>query len=327
MPSSGKNDGELLVKVLNLVSLAVLSGYLTVEYVVPYLKKKNWFGLGSSQTKSILDKLGMKGLNLSSYEADLLSGVMLPEDIDYSLEDIGGLEEQKRELIKNLAFGRFNRSSSSLERLISSPTGILLYGPPGCGKTMLAKALAKHSSMRFLCVQLSQLLDKWVGESEKYVQAAFSLAQKLQPCIVFLDEIDALTRQRASGEREWSGMVKSQMLALWGECEGVVVLGATNRREDIDEAFLRRMPLQLHVGLPDLEARVGIFRAILETRLTRVEMEELAGNTEGLSGCDIREVCRRAALDCLESGREEMEIKDIFHAILQVKCTKYIKIA
>lgn len=321
----GRNE-ELLIKALNLMSLAVLTGYMTVEYLVPFLKKKNWLGFGGS-TNAILEKLGMKGLKLSSYEAELLQGVMLPEEVDYTFADIGGLEEQKRELIKNLAL-RTNLSNSSLEKLVQAPSGVLLYGPPGCGKTILAKALAHHSGMRFLRIQLSQILDKWVGESEKYIQAVFSLARKLAPTIVFLDEVEALMRQRSSGEREWSGMVKSQLLALWGECDGeVVVLGATNRREDIDEAFLRRMPLQIFIGLPNLEARMSIFQAILNHSFNNNEddfWDVLGEETEGFNGSDIREACRRAALECLEDAREEINLEDLLNAIMQIKKTSKI---
>jgi adenosinetriphosphatase len=189
---------------------------------------------------------------------------------------------------------------------------------------MLAKALARHSGMRFLCVQLSQILDKWVGESEKYVQAIFSLAQKLQPCVVFLDEVEALTRQRGAGEREWSGMVKSQLLALWGECEGqVVILGATNRREDIDDAFLRRMPLQLCIGLPDMETRHDIFKTVLRPAV--LDWHVLAGETEGFSGSDIRECCRRAALECLEGERLEIALDDLLPAIYKVRDSKVMR--
>lgn len=100
-------------------------------------------------------------------------------------------------------------------KLLKSPMGILLYGPPGCGKTLLAKAIAKESNLRFLVLPLSLILDKWVGETEKYLEALFSLARKIKPCVIFIDEIDSLTRKRNPLDRDWNLTMKSHFLALW----------------------------------------------------------------------------------------------------------------
>lgn len=97
--------------------------------------------------------------------------------------------------------------------------GILLYGPPGCGKTLLAKAIAKEANLRFLVLPLSLILDKWVGETEKYLEALFTLARKIKPCVVFIDEIDALTRKRNPLDRDWNLTMKSHFLSLW---DGIV---------------------------------------------------------------------------------------------------------
>lgn len=100
-------------------------------------------------------------------------------------------------------------------KLLQAPTGILLYGPPGCGKTMLAKALAKEAHLRFLVLPISLVLDKWVGETEKYLEALFTLARKIKPCVIFLDEVDALTRKRCPMDRDWNLTMKSHLLTLW----------------------------------------------------------------------------------------------------------------
>ena len=97
--------------------------------------------------------------------------------------------------------------------------GILLYGPPGCGKTLLAKAIAKEANLRFLVLPISIILDKWVGETEKYLEALITLARKIKPCIIFIDEIDALTRRRNPMDRDWNLTMKSQFLSLW---DGIV---------------------------------------------------------------------------------------------------------
>lgn len=141
-----------------------------------------------------------------------------------------------------------------------------------------------------------------VGETEKYVEALFSLAHKLKPCIIFIDEIDCLTRKRSAMDRDWNASMKAQFLSLWdgltSEASQIVVLGATNRREDIDEAFLRRMPLQVCIGLPDAAQRT----AILKVLLSDVDLPPtfkysiVAERSQGLSGSDLREVCRRALI-------------------------------
>jgi SpoVK/Ycf46/Vps4 family AAA+-type ATPase len=184
--------------------------------------------------------------------------------------------------------------------------GILLYGPPGCGKTLMARAIAKEAGLRFLALPLSTVLDKWVGETEKYLDALFSLARKIQPCIIFIDEIDALTRRRSMLDRDWNVTMKSQFLSLWdgllsGELNAkIVVIGATNRKTDIDEAFLRRMPLQIKISLPDWSQRVQILQLLLDKTAalhSDFDFGLIADQTEGWSGSDLKELCRRVELD------------------------------
>jgi ATP-dependent 26S proteasome regulatory subunit len=137
--------------------------------------------------------------------------VIAPDEIPVTFEDIGGLEtiieELKESVIYPLTMPHLYAHTSSL---LSAPSGVLLYGPPGCGKTMLAKALARESGACFINLHISTLTEKWYGDSNKLVAAVFSLARKLQPSIVFIDEIDAVLGQRRSGEHEASGMVKAE---------------------------------------------------------------------------------------------------------------------
>jgi len=168
---------------------------------------------------------------LTPYEQTIAMEVVAPEEIPVSFEgqwdpcyalaswrgadsvlaDIGGLddiiEELKESVIYPLTLPHLYAHSSSL---LSAPSGVLLYGPPGCGKTMLAKALAHESGACFINLHISTLTEKWYGDSNKLVNAVFSLARKLQPTIVFIDEIDAVLGQRRSGEHEASGMVKAE---------------------------------------------------------------------------------------------------------------------
>jgi len=150
-------------------------------------------------------------LVLDQYESQIAMEVVAPEDISVGFDDIGGLddiiEELKESVIYPLTMPHLYSQSSSL---LAAPSGVLLYGPPGCGKTMLAKALAHESGACFINLHISTLTEKWYGDSNKLVRAVFSLARKLQPTIVFIDEIDAVLGQRRSGEHEASGMVKAE---------------------------------------------------------------------------------------------------------------------
>ncbi|KAJ6104379.1 hypothetical protein N7523_010699 [Penicillium sp. IBT 18751x] len=240
-------------------------------------------------------------LTLTQYEQAIAMDVVAPEDIRVSFEDIGGLDhiidELKESVIYPLTMPHLYSSSSSL---LTAPSGVLLYGPPGCGKTMLAKALASESGACFINLHISTLTEKWYGDSNKLVNAVFSLARKLQPSIVFIDEIDAVLGTRRSGEHEASGMVKAEFMTHWdgltstnsmGEPQRVVVLGATNRIQDIDEAILRRMPKKF--------PRLRILSLILkDTKVDRdnFDLHYLVKNMAGMSGSDIKEACRDAAM-------------------------------
>lgn len=154
---------------------------------------------------------GPQELVLNEYENMVALEVVAPQDISVGFEDIGGLEdiieELKESIIYPLTMPHLYQHGGAL---LAAPSGVLLYGPPGCGKTMLAKALAHESRASFINLHISTLTEKWYGDSNKLVRAVFSLATKLQPAIIFIDEIDAVLGTRRSGEHEASGMVKAE---------------------------------------------------------------------------------------------------------------------
>ncbi|KAI4133230.1 MAG: hypothetical protein LQ338_000288 [Usnochroma carphineum] len=248
-------------------------------------------------------------LALNQYEQMIAMDVVAPEDIPVTFEDIGGLgdiiDELKESVIYPLTMPQLYSRTSSL---LSAPSGVLLYGPPGCGKTMLAKALAHESGATFINLHISTLTEKWYGDSNKLVNAVFSLARKLEPSIVFIDEIDAVLGQRRSNEHDASSMVKAEFMTLWdgltsanssGESQRILVLGATNRIQDIDEAILRRMPKKFSVSLPSAPQRLRILGLVLkDTRIDKddFDLEYLVRVMAGLSGSDIKEACRDAAM-------------------------------
>ncbi|KAF5025182.1 hypothetical protein F66182_2758 [Fusarium sp. NRRL 66182] len=248
-------------------------------------------------------------LVLNEYENLVALEMVPPQDISVGFDDIGGLdmiiEELKESIIYPLTMPHLYSHAAPL---LSAPSGVLLYGPPGCGKTMLAKAVAHESGASFINLHISTLTEKWYGDSNKIVRAVFSLARKMQPAIIFIDEIDAVLGTRRSGEHEASGMVKAEFMTLWdgltssnssGMPARIMVLGATNRINDIDEAILRRMPKKFPVSLPGTEQRRRILQLILQDTKTDPEhfnLDYVARITAGLSGSDIKEACRDAAM-------------------------------
>ncbi|KAK9471686.1 P-loop containing nucleoside triphosphate hydrolase protein [Dipodascopsis tothii] len=241
-------------------------------------------------------------LDLDEYEKLILAEVIAPEDISVGFDDIGGLEDIVDDLRESVLYpltvpGLFSSGSP----LLSAPKGVLLYGPPGCGKTMLAKALAAESSATFINIKMSTILDKWFGQSNKLVAAIFSLAHKLQPSIVFIDEIDSFLRERQKMDHEVTSMLKAEFMTLWDGLTSdgrILVLGATNRPNDIDSAFLRRMPKRFAVRLPKPPQRRKILELLLRgTELDpEFDLDAVVANTAGMSGSDIKEACRDAVM-------------------------------
>jgi transitional endoplasmic reticulum ATPase len=227
--------------------------------------------------------------------------VELP-DVHWS--DVGGLEHVKKQLIESVEWPlKYAKLFSKAG--VTPPKGILLSGPPGCGKTLLAKAVANESQVNFISVKGPALISKFVGESEKGVREMFKKARQAAPCIIFFDEIDAMLPARGAGgtdSHEGDRVLAQFLTEMDGveELTGVLVLGATNRPDLLDPALLRpgRFDVQVTIDPPNLAARKEILQIGLRSKKVGadVSIEELAAETEGFNGAEVEAICRRAAL-------------------------------
>ncbi|XP_047960330.1 uncharacterized protein LOC125205444 isoform X2 [Salvia hispanica] len=239
----------------------------------------------------------------NEFEKRILAEVIPPGDIGVSFDDIGALENVK-ETLKELVMLPLQRPELFNKGQLRKPCkGILLFGPPGTGKTMLAKAVATEAGANFINISMSSITSKWFGEGEKYVKAVFSLASKISPSVIFVDEVDSmLGRRETPGEHEAMRKMKNEFMVNWDglrtkDKERVLVLAATNRPFDLDEAVIRRLPRRLMVSLPDAQNREKILKVILATEelAPDVDLEAVAKMTEGYSGSDLKNLCVAAA--------------------------------
>jgi SpoVK/Ycf46/Vps4 family AAA+-type ATPase len=190
-------------------------------------------------------------------------------------------------------------------------TGAILYGPPGTGKSLLARAVAKASGFNMICITTAEVWQKCHGDDQRMVQAIFRLARKMHPCIIFIDEADALFGQRKQGERRHIKGMINQFLIEWDglstDKTAPFVLLATNRPTDLDPAVIRRAPEQIYMGKPNLEQRAGIIEILLKGEVLgpNVSPHWLAQRTPGYTGSDLKNVCVTAATICVGQQRED----------------------
>ncbi|KAK1294746.1 Katanin p60 ATPase-containing subunit A1 [Acorus calamus] len=239
----------------------------------------------------------------NEFEKKLLADVIPPNDIGVTFDDIGALENVK-DTLKELVMLPLQRPELFCRGQLTKPCkGILLFGPPGTGKTMLAKAVATEAGANFINISMSSITSKWFGEGEKYVKAVFSLASKIAPSVVFVDEVDSMLGRRENpGEHEAMRKMKNEFMINWDglrtkDKERVLVLAATNRPFDLDEAVIRRLPRRLMVNLPDAANREKILRVILakEDLVPDMDLGAVANMTDGYSGSDLKNLCVTAA--------------------------------
>eukprot|EP01039_Chlorochromonas_danica_P001718 gene1719-1877_t len=226
-------------------------------------------------------------------------------------EDVGGLEDVKRELYETIQYPL--EHADKFEKFgMQASKGVLFYGPPGCGKTLLAKAIANECGANFISIKGPELLSMWFGESEANIRDLFDKARAAAPCILFFDEMDSIAKSRGGGQggsSEAGDRVINQILTEIdgvGAKKSVFVIGATNRPDILDNAVTRpgRLDQLIYIPLPDLLSRKSIFRANLRKSPVEpaVDIDQLSAATEGFSGADITEICQRAAKNAIREA-------------------------
>jgi len=237
--------------------------------------------------------------------------------------DVGGLEDVKEALVDNL-ISAMKDPTKFTKMGIKPPKGALIYGPPGCGKTLIARALATESGANMILVKGPELLSKWVGESEKGIREIFRKAKAASPCVVIFDELDSLARAK-SGEGGVSETVLSQLLTEIeeGVSSRVVVVGITNRPDILDNSLLRtgRLDLVLYVPPPDERGRLEIIK-ILTAKMPLdkdVKLQEIAVATQNYSGADLAALCRETAILAMRNNSKKISSKDFADSLKQVR--------
>merc|ERR1719411_1868137 len=255
--------------------------------------------------------------------------VVNPQDIKVKFNDVAGCEEAKVEIMEFVNFLKNPKQYSDLGAKI--PNGAILNGPPGTGKTLLGKATAGEANVPFISVSGSEFLEMFVGVGPARIRDMFAMARKNSPCILFIDEIDAVGRKRGRNMGGGNSEAENTLNQLLVEMDGfntaqsnVIVLAATNRVDILDKALMRpgRFDRQIYVPAPDIKGRSSIFKVHLGTLKTELDKEDLskkmAALTPGFTGADIANVCNEAALIAARELAESIILKHFESAIERV---------
>ncbi|XP_058134334.1 spastin isoform X3 [Dasypus novemcinctus] len=276
------------------------------------ISKTNRTNKPSTPTTTARKKKDMKNFrNVDSNLANLIMNEIVDNGTAVKFEDVAGQELAKQALQEIVILPSLR--PELFTGLRAPARGLLLFGPPGNGKTMLAKAVAAESNATFFNISAASLTSKYVGEGEKLVRALFAVARELQPSIIFIDEVDSLLCERREGEHDASRRLKTEFLIEFDGVQSagddrVLVMGATNRPQELDEAVLRRFIKRVYVSLPNEETRLLLLKNLLckqGSPLTQKELAQLARMTDGYSGSDLTALAKDAALGPIRELKPE----------------------
>ncbi|MGB0855733.1 MAG: CDC48 family AAA ATPase [Nitrosopumilus sp.] len=238
--------------------------------------------------------------------------------------DVGGLDEIKKSLTDNLIMA-MNEPSKFTKMGIKPPKGALIYGPPGCGKTLLGRALATETGANMILVRGPEILSKWLGESEKAVREIFRKAKASSPCVVIFDELDSLVRYKSGDNGGASETILSQLLTEIEEgiSSRVVVIGITNRPDVLDNSLLRtgRLDLVLYVTPPDEKGRLEIIKILTKKMplANDIKLKEIAVATQNYTGADLASLCREAAVHAMRNNSSKISNQDFANSLKQIR--------
>jgi len=257
------------------------------------------------------DKVKPKECNVEDYLIERINHEILETGVNVSWDDIVGLGDVKKVITEIIIWPILR--PDIFTGLRGPPKGLLLFGPPGTGKTMIGKCIASQCQATFFSISASSLTSKWAGEGEKMVRALFYQARKMAPSVIFIDEIDSLLSQRSENENEGSRRIKTEFLVQFDgasvdDNDRILVVGATNRPQEIDEAARRRLVKRIYVPLPEPESRMQMVRQLMNAYRHEIDEDSLAEigrSTVGYSGSDMFNLCREASMEPLR------EISDI----------------
>ena len=256
----------------------------------------------------------------------MVSGAEMTDKPSISYEDVAGLDEQVESVREAIELPLLK--PELFEKVgIVPPKGVLLVGPPGCGKTLLAKAVANHTDATFIRMVGSELAQKYIGEGGRMVRELFSLAKEKSPSVIFLDEIDAIGAKRLDGSTSGDREVQRTLMQLLAELDGfdalqdVKIIAATNRPDILDDALLRpgRFDRVIEIPIPDDDARKSILKVHLKSMNTKkINIQRIVERTKGYSGAELRATCVESGMIAIRDGRNTVTQTDVMDAVARL---------
>lgn len=332
LQTAGQIIGELLKQLTE--DKFIVKASSGPRHVVGCRKQVNKAKLKSGDRVS-LDYTTLTIMRKLPREVDPMVFKMLDEDPgDVTYKSVGGLNDQIRELRESIELPLTN--PELFQRVgIKPPKGVLLYGPPGTGKTLLARAMANTMDCKFMKVVSSGIVDKYIGESARIIREMFGYARENEPCIIFMDEIDAIGGKRFSQGTSADREIQRTLMELLNQLDGFAELGkvkiimATNRPDVLDPALLRpgRLDRKIEIPLPNESSRLDILK-IHASKLTKdkeIDYEQIVKLSDGFNGADMRNICTEAGMFAIREDRSYVIQEDFMKAVRKVKEAKKLE--